>query len=264
VTVPGGVDPVAHRSAIEWTETTWNPVTGCNRVSAGCDHCYAATLAGRLKRMGNPRYQNDGLDGPGFALTMHADLVELPHRWRRPRMVFVNSMSDLFHPDVPIDFIVRVFAVMESVPRHTFQVLTKRPGRAAYLAPLLPWPNNVWMGTSVESDQVLFRVDRLRQVPAAVRFLSCEPLLGPLGRLDLLNIHWVIAGGESGPSYRPVDPEWVRQLRNQCLEEDVSFFFKQWGGRTPKAGGRQLDGRAWDQMPRSLHHAGAVSRTTSP
>jgi protein gp37 len=252
---------MAYRSAIEWTETTWNPVTGCDRVSAGCEHCYAATLAARLKRMGNPRYQNDGADGPGFGLTLHRDLIELPHRWRRPRMVFVNSMSDLFHPQVPPDFIAQVFTVMESAPRHTFQVLTKRPGRAAYLAPRLPWPANVWMGTSVESDEVLFRVDRLRRIPAAVRFLSCEPLLGFLPGLDLAGISWVIAGGESGPGHRRVEAEWVREVRDRCLEQEVPFFFKQWGGRTPKAGGRELDGRVWDQMPvpLPLHVAAQVA-----
>ena len=240
---------MAYNSAIEWTETTWNPVTGCDRVSAGCDHCYAATLASRLQRMGNPRYQRDGADGPGFGLTLHRDLIELPRHWRQPRMVFVNSMSDLFHPKVPREFIADVFAVMESLPRHTFQVLTKRPGRAAYLAGLLPWPANVWMGTSVESSEVLFRIDRLRRIPAAVRFLSCEPLLGPLQDLDLSGIGWVIAGGESGPHYRPVDAVWLRNVRDRCLERNVPFFFKQWGGRTPKAGGRELDGQLWDQMP---------------
>lgn len=248
---------MAYRSTIEWTETTWNPTTGCNRVSAGCDHCYAATLAARLKRMGNPRYQVDGDDGAGFGLTLHRDLLDLPLHWRQPRRVFVNSMSDLFHPDVPLGFIRSVYDVMESVPRHTFQVLTKRPGRAAFLARHLPWPDNVWIGTSVESAEVLFRVDRLRRIPAAVRFLSCEPLLGPLKQLDLDGVGWVIAGGESGPGFRPVDAEWVRMVRDRCLEQGVPFFFKQWGGRTPKAGGRELDGRVWDQMPvpRPLHLA---------
>ena len=240
---------MGYQSTIEWTEATWNPVTGCDRVSAGCDHCYAATLAARLKRMGNPRYQRDGKAGPGFGITLHHDLLELPTRWRAPRVVFVNSMSDLFHPAVPADFIVRVFDVMAGLPRHTFQVLTKRPGRAAYLAPRLVWPSNVWMGTSIESATVLFRAERIRRVPASIRFLSCEPLLGPLDGLDLAGIAWVIAGGESGPRFRPVSAQWVREIRDLCLRERVPFFFKQWGGRTPKAGGRDLDGLRWDQMP---------------
>lgn len=326
-------------TAIEWTEATWNPVTGCDRVSPGCDNCYAATLAKRLKAMGNPRYQNDGArktSGPGFGVTLHHDQLELPFRWKKSRVVFVNSMSDLFHPDVPNDFICDVFSVMALAYQHTFQVLTKRPRRMAgllndgkfnyevgcriseyidrhdlYRAPLgryawdvlklgdeiddtieLPLPN-VWLGTSVEdqkwADQ---RIPQLLETPATVRFLSCEPLLesvdisswlggnversvavrehdrgtsappngghqGP--RADLIGIgsvgsrssaiHWVIVGGESGPVHRPFNIEWARSLRDQCLEARVPYFFKQVGGRTPKAGGRNLDGRTWDEMP---------------
>ncbi|SMO77337.1 protein gp37 [Propioniciclava tarda] len=239
-------------SAIEWTESTWNPVTGCDRVSAGCDNCYALALAKRLQAMGSPRYRVDGdprTSGPGFGVTLHHDLVDAPRAWRRPRIVFVNSMSDLFHARVPLAFIQRVFETMEATPQHTYQVLTKRATRLARLAPQLSWPDNVWMGVSVENAQQLDRVNELRKVPAAVRFLSCEPLLGPLDSLDLTGISWVIVGGESGPRYRPVDLEWVRRVRDACSLSDVPFFFKQWGGRTPKIAGRELDGRLWDQMP---------------
>lgn len=240
------------RSAIEWTEATWNPTTGCDRVSSGCDNCYALTLAKRLKAMGQPRYQRDGdprTSGPGFGVSCHADLLELPTRWRRPRMVFVNSMSDLFHAQVPFSFVRDVFDVMASTPHHTYQLLTKRSRRLRRLADKLPWPPNVWMGVSVEHESVLDRVDDLRAVPASVRFLSCEPLLGPLDGLDLTGIGWVIAGGESGRNARPVSPEWIRSIRDACNDAHVSFFFKQWGGRTPKAGGRMLDGRTWDELP---------------
>ncbi len=243
---------MADRSSIEWTEATWNPTTGCDQVSTGCDNCYALTLARRLKAMGSEKYQQDGdprTSGPGFGLTLHPDALESPRRWREPRLVFVNSMSDLFHARVPLDFVHEVFAVMADTPRHTYQVLTKRSRRLRRLADQLVWPSNLWMGTSVENEQALYRVDDLRRVPAAVRFLSCEPLLGPLPTLDLTNIDWVIAGGESGPRHRPIDPVWVRQLRDQCVEASVPFFFKQWGGRTPAAGGRSLDGQTWDQLP---------------
>jgi protein gp37 len=240
------------RSRIEWTETTWNPTTGCDRVSAGCDHCYALTLAKRLKGMGSAKYQNDGdprTSGPGFGVTTHAASLAQPLRWREPRVVFVNSMSDLFHAKVSTDFIRRVFSVMASTPQHTYQVLTKRARRLRRLAPSLEWPANVWMGVSVENNDALSRVDDLRVVPAAVRFLSCEPLIGPLTGLDLKEIGWVIAGGESGPRARPVDSKWIADIRDNCLSSEVPFFFKQWGGRTPKAGGRVLDGRTWDEMP---------------
>lgn len=251
---------MAQKTDIEWTETTWNPTTGCDRVSAGCDHCYALTLAKRLKAMGSPRYLNDGnprTSGPGFGLTLHEDKLAEPLRWRSPRLVFVNSMSDLFHPKVPVSFIRRVFEVIEATPQHTYQILTKRPRRMAQV--LNDWREfacqpiaNVWLGTSVEdqkwADQ---RIPLLLETPASIRFLSCEPLLGPvrLNRWLAAGIHWVIVGGESGPQARPMHPTWARSIRNQCVEASVPFFFKQWGGRTPKAGGRDLCGRSWDEMP---------------
>ena len=240
------------RSRIEWTEMTWNPVTGCDRVSPGCDHCYALTMARRLKAMGAPGYQNDGnpvTSGPGFQLTMHPELLGQPATWSGSRMVFVNSMSDLFHAHVSLGFIEDVFDVMRETPQHTYQVLTKRSLRLRRLAEHLVWPDNVWIGVSVESTHYAYRVDHLRNVPAAVRFLSCEPLLGPLDQLNLTGIDWVIGGGESGPSYRPVDVNWIRGLRDNCLHTGVPFFFKQWGGRTPKQQGRELDGRTWDEYP---------------
>lgn len=238
-------------SAIEWTQMTWNPTTGCDRTSPGCDHCYALTLAKRLKAMGQPRYQNDGDDqtsGPGFGLTLHPDVVDLPLRWKAPRLIFVNSMSDLMHPSVPTEFIAAVFHTMEATPQHTYQVLTKRSQRLRRLATELSWPANLWMGVSVENQRYAFRVDHLRKVPAAVRFVSVEPLLGHV-QLNLDGIGWVIVGGESGARSRPVDAAWVRSLRDQCTAAAVPLFFKQWGGRTPKAGGRELDGRTWDEMP---------------
>ncbi|MER7167848.1 phage Gp37/Gp68 family protein [Micromonospora sp. NPDC000207] len=240
------------RSAIEWTEATWNPTTGCDRVSRGCDNCYAMTLAKRLKAMGQPRYQRDGdprTSGPGFGLTVHPDGLGLPLTWKRPRVVFVNSMSDLFHAQVPVAFVRQVFDVMAATPQHTYQVLTKRARRLRRLAPTLKWPANLWVGVSVEDGETVDRIDDLRAVPAVVRFLSCEPLLGPLPDLALDGIGWVIAGGESGANARPMDPAWVENLRDQCISAGVPFFFKQWGGRTPKAGGRELDGRTWDGMP---------------
>lgn len=243
---------MADRSAIEWTEATWNPTTGCDRISAGCDNCYALTLAKRLKAMGSAKYQRDGdprTSGPGFGVTVHEDDLNLPLRWREPRIVFVNSMSDLFHARVPLGFVQRVYAVMEATPRHTYQVLTKRATRLAKVAHHLPWPPNVWMGVSVEDANHLDRIDHLRTVPAATRFVSAEPLLGPLDDVSLIGIDWLIAGGESGLRARPVDPDWVRGLREQCNRQEVAFFFKQWGGRTPKAGGRILDGRTWDEIP---------------
>jgi protein gp37 len=250
---------MADKSAIEWTEATWNPVTGCDRVSAGCDHCYALTLAARLKAMGQPKYQRDGdprTSGPGFGVTMHPAELEIPKRWRRPRVIFVNSMSDLFHPQVSADFVARVFEVMAATPQHTYQVLTKRPKRARQL--LRGWTpaRNVWLGVSIEDDRVVDRADILRQVPVAVRFLSLEPLLGPLRSLDLNGIEWVIVGGESGPDCRPMRKEWVLDLRDRCQAAGVPFFFKQWGGPTPKSGGRVLEERTWDEMP-PLISAGA-------
>jgi protein gp37 len=263
---------VSDRTRIEWTSATWNPTTGCDRVSSGCDHCYALTLAKRLKAAGNRRYQVDGdprRSGPGFGLTLHWDKIEQPLKWRDPRFVFVDSMSDLFHAKVPIEFIERVFGVMADASQHRFQILTKRPGRmASVLRRICPDPiPNVWLGTSVENqDWAEIRIPKLFETPAAVRFLSCEPLLGPLNIQPWLapgdpgdagtphfnesrGIDWVIVGGESGPHFRAMDPEWARALRDQCQSAAVPFFFKQWGGRTPKAGGRLLDGEVWDEMP---------------
>jgi protein gp37 len=243
---------VADGSAIEWTEATWNPTTGCDRISAGCDNCYALTLSKRLKAMGVAKYQNDGdprTSGPGFGVTIHPTTLAIPYSWREPRVVFVNSMSDLFHVKVPLDFVRDVFAVIAHTPQHTYQVLTKRSARLAKIAGDLDWPNNLWMGVSVENAEAMGRIDHLRRVPAAVRFLSCEPLLGPLPGLDLTGIHWAIAGGESGPRHRPIDPVWVENIRDACATAKVPFFFKQWGGRTPKAGGRELDGQIHSDMP---------------
>lgn len=240
------------KSSIEWTEVTWNPVTGCDRVTAGCDNCYALTLSKRLKAMGAEKYQNDGnpvTSGPGFDLTIHPEALNQPYRWKKPVTVFVNSMSDLFHARVPIGFIQDVFAVMADTPQHTYQVLTKRSLRLRRLADQLVWPANVWMGVSVEEPKVTNRIDHLRDVPAAVRFLSCEPLIAALPGLRLDGIDWVIAGGESGHNHRPMDPAWVEDIRDQCESAEVPFFFKQWGGRTPKQGGRSLAGRVWDEMP---------------
>lgn len=241
------------KTTIEWTEVTWNPVTGCDRTSAGCDNCYALALAKRLKAMGAEKYQNDGdvrTSGPGFGVTIHHKSLEQPLKWRKPLTVFVNSMSDLFHAKVPTPFIQDVFDVMAATPQHTYQVLTKRSVRLRRMADKLTWPTNVWMGVSVEEPKVLNRIDDLREVPAAVRFLSCEPLIAALPGMDLDRIDWVIAGGESGAHHRPMDSAWVEDIRDQCREAEVPFFFKQWGGRTPKQHGRDLDGRTWDEMPR--------------
>jgi protein gp37 len=243
---------MAERSSIEWTEATWNPTTGCDRTSPGCDHCYALTLAKRLKAMGVAKYQSDGdprTSGPGFGVTLHPDALGLPLHWTSPRTVFVNSMSDLFHEQVPLDFINQVFSVMAETPQHTYQVLTKRAQRLARIAEDLPWSANVWMGVSIENDRYAFRASHLRNVPAAVRFLSVEPMLGPVPSVDLGGIQWVIAGGESGHGARPIEEAWVVDLQERCAQAGVAFFFKQWGGRTPKAGGRLLDGRTWDEMP---------------
>lgn len=286
-------------TTIEWTQETWNPTTGCDRISAGCDNCYALKLAKRLKGMGSAKYQTDGdprTSGPGFGVAVHPDALTIPLGWKKPRTAFVNSMSDLFHAKVPRDFVAKVFTVMTLTPHHTYQVLTKRPERMARMltdecncgsghapgihfrsamawaasranddripglddyaeskvwesmANQTPLPN-VWLGTSIESDDHVRRADALRATPAAVRFISAEPLLGPLPSLDLTGINWLIAGGESGPAARPVRDEWVRDLRDRCQEAGTAFFFKQWGGRTPKANGRVLDGRTHDDYP---------------
>jgi protein gp37 len=305
-------------SKIEWTETTWNPTTGCDRTSPGCDNCYALTLAKRLKAMGSAKYQNDGdprTSGPGFGVTVHPDAMTEPLRWRTPRKVFVNSMSDVGHARIGRLAQARIWAVMALAARHQFQVLTKRPKRLATLLAdpvfvgevgqqatdiightpphlgrwrldlggeraagdsglgdgwttatpdngtlwLPPWPlPNVWIGTSIESDEYTWRADEIRRAPAAVRFLSLEPLLGPLPSLDLTDIHWVIAGGESGRRHRMLDLAWVRDIRDRCVDQQIPFFFKQVGGVTPKAGGRLLDGRTWDEYPAADQRAEAV------
>ena len=240
------------KTTIEWTQVTWNPVTGCDKVSAGCDNCYALTLSKRLKAMGAEKYQNDGnpvTSGPGFGITTHPASLAQPYKWKRPLTVFVNSMSDLFHAKVPLGFVQDVFDVMADTPQHTYQILTKRSLRLRRMADKLQWPSNVWMGVSVEEPKVLNRIDDLREVPAAVRFLSVEPLIAGIPDLKLDGIDWVIVGGESGHGHRPIESAWVEDIRDQCLEADVPFFFKQWGGRTPKTNGRLLDGRTWDEMP---------------
>lgn len=241
---------MSDKSAIEWTDATWNPVTGCTAISAGCDHCYAETLSSRLQKMGVAKYRN------GFEVTLHSNALHQPLRWKTPRRVFVNSMSDLFHARVPWEFVTQIWEVMRACPQHTFQVLTKRPERMARFTAECPAPPNVWLGTSVEDARVIQRVGRLRECQTAVRFLSCEPLIGPLVGLDLTHIDWVIVGGESGPQHRYMDPQWVRDIRNQCVQGAVPLFFKQWGGVTPKAGGRELDGRTWDEFPMPVSSVG--------
>ena len=230
-------------SKIEWTESTWNPVTGCNKISEGCRNCYAERMAKRLKLMGQPNYRN------GFQVTTHEHVLEYPLRWKKPRTIFVNSMGDLFHEDVPDKFINRVFNIMEEASWHQFQVLTKRSERLNQLSDKLPWPDNVWMGVSVENEDSIHRIDDLRFIPSSVRFLSLEPLIGQLGKLDLHNIDWIIVGGESGPKARPIKTEWVLDIKAQCKEQYVPFFFKQWGGTNKKKTGRLLEGTTWDEMP---------------
>lgn len=236
-------DGMAQKTAIEWTEATWNPVTGCDEVSPGCAHCYAKTFAERWRGIPGHHYEQ------GFDLRIWPERLEQPQRWQRPRMIFVNSMSDLFHEEIPDEFIGEVFEAMRQANWHTFQILTKRHQRLVDVGKGLDWPPNVWMGVSIENRRFVHRTDFLREIPAAVRFVSAEPLLGPLEGLDLTGIDWLIAGGESGPGHRPVREEWLLSLRDRCLHEEVAFFFKQWGGRTPKIGGRQLDGRMWNEMP---------------
>ncbi|MFN8499868.1 MAG: phage Gp37/Gp68 family protein [Anaerolineae bacterium] len=234
---------MGNHSAIEWTESTWNPITGCTKISPGCKHCYAERLALRLQAMGQRNYVN------GFKLTLHERMLELPLTWKTPQMIFVNSMSDLFHDDVPLEFVQRIFDVMRRADWHTFQVLTKRSERLLELNGAIIWPPNVWMGVSVESCKYTFRIEDLRRTSAAVKFLSLEPLLGPLHDLNLEGIDWVIVGGESGPGARPVTEKWITDIRDQCLDARVPFFFKQWGGVRKKHTGRLLQGRTWDELP---------------
>jgi protein gp37 len=237
---------MADNSAIEWTEATWNPVTGCHQVSPGCAHCYAKTFAERWRGVPGHPYEY------GFDLQLWPHRLEQPLKWSRPRMIFVNSMSDLFHEGIPTDYIERVFDVMGRAEHHTFQILTKRHERLAELAPSLEWHPNIWMGVSIENRRFVHRADYLRSVDAAVRFISAEPLLGSLENLDLSGIDWLIAGGESGPKHRPVKVGWLRELRDRCVDESVAYFFKQWGGVRSKSGGRVLDGRTWSEMPHAL------------
>ncbi len=231
------------QSSIEWTEATWNPVTGCDKISPGCKHCYAEVMARRLQGMGQPNYRN------GFRLTLQPHMLERPLAWRRPQMIFVNSMSDLFHAAVPTEFIERVFDTIARAHWHTFQVLTKRAERLEELGATLRWPPNLWMGVSVERDDYTYRIDHLRRTPARTKFLSLEPLLGPLPSLDLTGIDWVIVGGESGARAQPMDRSWVVDIQRCCRQARVPFFFKQWGGRDKKVAGRLLGGRTWDAMP---------------
>jgi protein gp37 len=234
---------MADKSPIEWTEATWNPVTGCDKVSPGCAHCYAERMAKRLKGMGQRNYAR------GFELTLQPQMLELPLRWKRAKRIFVNSMSDMFHVDVPLDFIQQAFDVMGRANWHQYQVLTKRSERLLSLDAELNWQPHIWMGVSVENARFLHRIDQLRETHAHVKFLSLEPLLGPLPRLDLRNIDWVIVGGESGPHARPMNPAWVSDIRDQCQDANVAFFFKQWGGVFKSKTGRELEGRTWNQMP---------------
>jgi protein gp37 len=244
---------MAQSSTIEWTEATWNPVTGCSQVSPGCAHCYAKTFAERWRGIPGHPYEQ------GFDLRLWPERLEVPLKWRKPKTIFVNSMSDLFHEDIPMEFIQSIFATMRSAHWHTFQILTKRHDRLAEVADQLDWPTNVWMGVTIENRRFVHRADALRQVPAAVRFISAEPLLGPLEDLDLTGIDWLIAGGESGPGHRCVDADWIRRLRDECAEEDVAFFFKQWGGHRPKSNGRELDGRLWSEYPQPRPRATLVT-----
>ena len=237
---------MALSSEIEWTQSTWNPVTGCTKISPGCKNCYALGMTKRLHSMGSPNYAN------GFIPTVHPHMLERPLHWKKPQTVFVNSMSDLFHGDIPLEFIQKVFDIMVRAHWHCFQVLTKRADRLAELSGELMWPPNIWMGVSVENERYQSRIDYLRSTQAKLKFLSLEPLLGPLPNLDLSEIDWVIVGGESGPKSRPVDLAWITNIRDQCLDAKVPFFFKQWGGRNKKKSGRLLEGRTWDQMPDAI------------
>ncbi len=235
------------QSSIEWTEMTWNPTTGCDKVSAGCKYCYAEVMARRLHAMGIEKYKN------GFKIAIHEDALNIPYGWKSPKIVFVNSMSDLFHKKVPLDFIKKVFKVMNENPQHVFQILTKRSERLLELHEKLKWTHNIWMGVSVEDNRVTDRVDHLRQTNAKTKFLSCEPLIGPLSDLNLENIHWVIVGGESGRTPRPMDADWVLDIQDQCEKANVAFFFKQWGGTNKKKAGRLLEGKTYSEMPETIY-----------
>jgi len=234
---------MAANSVIEWTEATWNPVTGCTKISAGCRNCYAERMANRLQAMGQPNYIN------GFRVKTHEKTLSLPYKWKKPRIIFVNSMSDLFHEEVPVAFIQKVFHVMKQAQQHVFQVLTKRSENLKWLSKSLPWPDNVWMGVTVENNRHLNRIEDLRKIPSRIKFISFEPLLGPVLDINLTDIDWVIAGGESGPGARPMSPVWVEDIRDQCMAAKIPFFFKQWGGLNKKKAGRTLNGRTWDEMP---------------
>ncbi|MCG7852794.1 MAG: phage Gp37/Gp68 family protein [Methanosarcinaceae archaeon] len=230
-------------STIEWTNATWNPVTGCSSISEGCANCYARRMAKRLEAMGLVRYRN------GFRVTVHPDLLDAPLNWRKPRLIFVNSMSDLFHEDVPFDFIAQVFSTISLASCHVFQILTKRADRLAEVVGELRWPANLWVGVTVESQEYVHRINKLSSVPSIVRFVSFEPLLGPIKYLDLSSVDWAIVGGESGPHSRKMDPDWARMIRDACLEQSIPFFFKQWGGTKKSGHNRILDGKTWDQYP---------------
>lgn len=237
---------MANKTKIEWTECSWNPVTGCTKISEGCLNCYAAKFANRLKAMGNPRYKN------GFNITIHEDLIQAPLFWKTPHMVFVNSMSDLFHENIPDEIICMIFDVMNSAHWHTFQILTKRSRRLLALSTKLKWTTNIWMGVTVENTDVLYRIDHLRQTEAKIKFISAEPLLSELKGINLKDIDWLIVGGESGPGSRPINEEWVLKLKNLALQNNVAFFFKQWGGVNKKKNGRLLLGQTWDNYPKKI------------
>lgn len=239
---------MAGKTKIEWTECSWNPITGCTKISDGCAHCYAATLTRRLVAMHNPRYKN------GFNVTVHEDLIELPKKWKTPRKIFVNSMSDIFHESVPDDIILRIFATMNACPQHIFQVLTKRPERLAQLNDRINWTPNIWMGVTIENNKYLYRADLLRKCNAKLRFISAEPLIGEINDINLEQIDWLIVGGESGSQARPMDISWVRALRDKAQTEKVAFFFKQWGGTVKKKNGRVLDGQTYDEYPQKSNN----------
>ena len=234
---------MALKSSIEWTESTWNPITGCNKISPGCKFCYAERMAKRLKAMGSDNYKN------GFKLALHEHVLELPLKWKKPQTIFVNSMSDLFHKNIPNHFVLKVFEVMNKAWWHRFQILTKRSDILLKLNPILNWTENIWMGVSVENQDYTYRIDDLRKTDAKTKFLSVEPLIGPINKIELDEIHWVIVGGESGPKARPMEEDWVLKIRDECLKQHVPFFFKQWGGINKKKNGRLLEGRTWDEMP---------------